>query len=142
MLGNWVKRNVPYSDNNGICEVKSITSEYVGLHDDCVFDTLPCDTDGIEVTEELLIRIGFKKLQMLKDRCFFRYWDKDYRYKLDADLGFCNGPRKWGLHVDNDVCNTIGAGEFTYVHELQNLVRVVTGYELKIDKSILYGLDD
>ena len=68
---------------------------------------------------------------------FYRYWDKDCNYKLDITRGWCNSHREWRVHIDNRVCNTIGSGEFTYLHELQNLVRVITGHELPITKDML-----
>jgi hypothetical protein len=93
---------------------------------------------GIDVTEELLERIGFKKDSCGDFYTFWTYWGEDYKYKLEVSDD-CNSNRKWSLHVDNDVCNTIGSGEFDYVHELQNLVRVITGRELTITKEMLYG---
>lgn len=82
-----------------------------------------------------------EQVQYLKDELegnFFRYWDKDYKYKLDVRDFWTNSQRKWYVHIDNDVCNTIGSGEFDYVHELQNLVRVITGRDLPITKEMLY----
>ena len=99
--------------------------------------------EGIPVTVDMLKRIGFEEDTTAGEPWpFWRYWDKDGRYKLDVypDELYCNSDRKFGLHVDNDVCNTIGSGEFTYVHELQNLVRVITGRDLPITKEVFYGL--
>lgn len=139
MLGNWVTRNVPYSNKNGLCSVKTIAGEYIGLNPSCAFDTLPCDIDPIPVTADMLKRIGFEeKKGIYPETFYYRYWDKEYRYKLDIDPDYCNSDRKWSIHIDNGDCNTIGSGEFTYVHELQNLVRVITGFDLPITKEMLY----
>lgn len=121
MLGNWVYDNIllkPIQINN-----------------------MPYSMDftnrsGIIVTKELLESIGFEKHQILKDRFFWRYWDKEYRYKIEVDFDFCNSNRMWSLHVDNGDCNTIGCGEFTYLHELQNLVQVIAGFPLIIRKEV------
>ena len=94
--------------------------------------------DPIPVTVDMLKRIGFKEDTALVK--FYRYWDKYYKYKLDVDEGYTNSGRMWSIHIDNDVCNTIGSGEFTYVHELQNLVRVITGHNLPITKEVFDGL--
>ena len=94
--------------------------------------------EGIPVTVDMLKRIGFEELKDFCPMTFYRYWDKEYRYKLEVDEGYTNSGRKWSVHIDNDVCNTIGSGEFTYVHELQNLVRVITGQDLPITKEMLY----
>lgn len=121
MLGNFV-----FSSLTGeILEVNSTT-----------FDGYLIYLEGIPVTEELLLKIGFEKCKDIAPRTFYRYWDKEYRYKLDADDAYCNSDRKWSIHIDNGDCNTIGSGEFTYVHELQNLVRVTTGHSLPIEKEV------
>lgn len=96
--------------------------------------------DPIPVTGEMLKRIGFEEDTTAGEPWpFWRYWDKNGRYKLDVypDELYCNSDRKFGLHVDNDVCNTIGSGEFTYVHELQNLVRINCKADLPIKKEML-----
>lgn len=124
MLGNWVNDTV--------------------LGKVIVLNNLPYSIDlshreGITVTEDMLKRIGFEKYEdlPLKRNCY-RYWDKEYRYKLDVDEGYTNSGRKWSVHIDNDVCNTIGSGEFTYVHELQNLTRIITGFSIPITKEMIY----
>lgn len=96
--------------------------------------------EGIEVTKELLKKIGFEEHKGICPKTFYRYWDKEYRYKLDVDPDFCNSDRKFSIHIDNGDCETIGSGEFTYVHELQNLVRVITGHSLPITKEVFDGL--
>lgn len=94
--------------------------------------------DSIPVTVAMLKRIGFEEQKGICPKTFYRYWDKEYRYKLEVDEGYTNSGRKWSVHIDNDVCNTIGSGEFDYIHELQNLVRVITGQDLPITKEMLY----
>lgn len=123
MLGNWVNDTV--------------------LGKAIVLNNLPYSIDlshseGIPVTVDMLKRIGFEEHKGICPKTFYRYWDKEYRYKLDVDEGYTNSGRKWSVHIDNDVCNTIGCGEFTYVHELQNLVRIITGFSLPITKEMLY----
>ena len=86
----------------------------------------------------MLESIGFKEdIAIVK---FYRYWDKDYKYKLDVYEGYTNSGKKWSVHIDNDVCNTIGSGEFDYVHELQNLVRINCKADLPITKEVFDGL--
>lgn len=95
--------------------------------------------DPIPVTEDMLKRIGFKEDTAIVK--FYRYWDKDYKYKLDIDEGYTNSGKKWSVHIDNGDCNTIGSGEFTYVHELQNLVRINCKSDLPITKEMIDGLE-
>lgn len=132
MLGNFVKKR------GEILVVGKV-------HRDSVADkwgaiAFDDEIEGIPVTVDMLKRIGFEEDTTAGEPWpYWRYWDKEGKYKLDVypDELYCNSDRKFGLHVDNDVCNTIGTGEFTYVHELQNLVRVITGYELPITKDML-----
>ena len=96
--------------------------------------------DSIPVTEDMLKRIGFEEYEDSPlERNFYRYWDKEYRYKLDVHPDFCNSDRKFSIHIDNEYCETIGCGEFTCIHELQNLVRVITGQNLPITKEMIDG---
>ena len=135
MVGNFVKTPI------GVVEVYNIINDAIiaDTRDICYAKGL----EGIPVTADMLKRIGFKEDTTAGEPWpFWRYWDKDGRYKLEVFGEFwCNSDRKFGLHVDNDVCNTIGSGEFTYVHELQNLVRCITGFSLPITKEMIDGLE-
>ena len=126
MVGNW------YRDD----KYDAITTLTPNLAYQHILNTC----SGIPVTVEMLKRIGFEAHKGICPKTFYRYWDKEYRYKLDVDPDFCNSDRKFSIHIDNNVCNTIGSGEFDYVHELQNLVRIITGHDLPITKEMLYGV--
>ena len=94
--------------------------------------------DPIPVTVDMLKRIGFEEYEDLPlEGKFYRYWGKDYKYKLDVRNFWTNSRREWYIHIDNDVCNTIGSGEFDYVHELQNLTRCISGHSLPITKEMI-----
>lgn len=128
MCGNW------YHDD----KYDAITT----LTPNLAYQTILNTCSGIPVTVDMLKRIGFEEYEDLPlEGKFFRYWDKDYKYKLDVRDFWTNSQRKWYVHIDNDVCNTIGSGEFDYVHELQNLVRVITGHDLPITKEMIDGLE-
>lgn len=123
MVGNW------YHDD----KYDAITTLTPNLAYQHILNTC----SGIPVTEEMLKAIGFTRIQDIRDYHYYRYWDKEGKYKLDVDYYFGNSEKKWHVHIDNDVCNTIGSGEFDYVHELQNLVRVITGRDLPITKNMI-----
>lgn len=132
MLGNFVKKRG---------EILIVGK----IHRDSVADKWSeiCFDDEIEpipVTVDILKKIGFEAHKGICPKTFYRYWDKEYRYKLDVDPDFCNSDRKFSIHIDNGDCNTIGSGEFTYVHELQNLVRIITRHSLPITIEMIYGL--
>lgn len=131
MLGNLVKDKSGDIMLVGKIHRDSVADKWGGI----AFDD---EIEPIPVTKEILKAIGFEEYEDLPlEGKFYRYWDKDCKYKLDVRDFWTNSERKWYVHVDNDVCNTIGSGEFDYVHELQNLVRVITGHELPITKDVL-----
>lgn len=134
MVGNFVKNKNGEIMLIGKVHRESVADKWGGI---AFYDEI----EGIPVTKEILKAIGFEAYEDLPlEGIFYRYWDKDYKYKLDIRDFWTNSRRKWYVHIDNDVCNTIGSGEFDYVHELQNLVRVITGHSLPIEKEMLYGL--
>lgn len=131
MLGNFVKDRSGEVVMVGKIHRESIGDKWGGIS----FDD---EIEGVPVTKEILKDIGFEEYEDLPlEGVFFRYWNKDYKYKLDVRDFWTNSQRRWYIHIDNDVCNTIGSGEFDYIHELQNLVRVITGHELPITKDML-----
>ena len=131
MLGNFVKAK------DGVVLVgkihrDSVADKWGGIY----FDD---EIEGIEVTGELLEKMGFEKVHpFVKEDTLYQYWSKDALYKLEVDGVSINSGRKWHLHIDNDRCCHIGSGEFTYVHELMNLTRICTGCNLPITKEMLY----
>ena len=136
MVGNWVK------SPQGITQVHNVLTDKIITKNDkkgvyCYHTT---DIEPIPVTKEILKKIGFKEDTAIVK--FYRYWDKEYKYKLDVDEGYTNSGKKWSVHIDNGDCATIGSGEFTYVHELQNLVRINCKADLPITKEVFDGLDD
>lgn len=140
MCGNWIYLSDPEDRENtrDIHYIDEVCRDYIRVEDfGDFFDDIYLEP--IPVTADMLKRIGFEEYEDLPlEGNFFRYWDKDYKYKLDVRDFWTNSQRKWYVHIDNDVCNTIGCGEFDYVHELQNLTRIITGFSLPITKEMLY----
>ena len=134
MIGNFVKDKNDEIMLVGKIHRESVADKWGGI----AFDD---EIDGIPMTIETLLAIGFTRVQDIRDYHYYRYLDKEGKYKLDVDYYFGNSEKKWHVHIDNDVCNTIGSGEFDYVHELQNLVRVITGHSLPITKEMIDGLE-
>lgn len=135
MVGNWVK------SPQGIVEVHNVLTDSIIAKSDKkgIYILYATNIEPMPVTKEILKKIGFEehKDNVLKEFSYYRYWDKKYRYKLDVDPDLCNSDRKFSIHIDNGDCETIGSGEFDYVHELQNLVRVITRQNLPITKEML-----
>ena len=111
MVGNLI------STRNGVIEVGKIHRDSVGDKWGAIY--FDDEIEGIEVTEEMLEKIGFVKDMTAGEPWeFWRYWDKDGKYKLDVypEELYCNSNRKFGLHVDNSYFDSIGSGEFNYIH--------------------------
>lgn len=131
MVGNFVKNKNGEIMLIGKVHRESVADKWGGI---AFYDEI----EGIPVTKEILKAIGFEAYEDLPlEGIFYRYWDKDYKYKLDIRDFWTNSRRKWYVHIDNDVCNTIGSGEFDYVHELQNLVRINCKADLPITKDMI-----
>lgn len=132
MLGNFVKKR------GEILVIGKIHRDSVA--DKCGEICFDDEIEPIHVKKEILKNIGFEEYEdLLLEGKSYLYWGKDCKYKLDVYEGYTNSGRKWSIHIDNDVCSTIGSGEFTYVHELQNLVRVITGQDLPMTKEMIDG---
>lgn len=135
-IGNWVydgeRTQFPM-------QVVGIGSDYVYLdfpqNEGDLWESKPEELQGIPLTGELLKKIGFEehKDNVLKEFSYYRYWDKEHKYKLDVCDIYTNSDRRWHAHIDNEDCCSLGSGEFDYVHELQNLVRIITKKELKVN---------
>ena len=135
MVGNFIK------SPQGIVEVHNVLTDSViakydkrGMY---IFYTT--DIEPIPVTKEILKKIGFEehKDNVLKEFSYYRYWDKEHKYKLDVCDIYTNSDRRWHVHIDNEDCCSLGSGEFDYVHELQNLTRIITGFSLPITKEMI-----
>lgn len=144
MCGNWIYLSDPEDRENtrDIHYIDEVCRDYIRVEDfGDFFDDIYLEP--VPVTVDILKRIGFEKYEDLPlERNCYRYWDKDRRYKLEVcdDEDWCNSDRKFTLFVDNSRFMGIGSAEFTYVHELQNLVRVITGHSLPITKEVFDGL--
>ena len=142
MCGNWIYLSDPEDRENtrDIHYIDEVCRDYIRVEDfGDFFDDIYLEP--IPVTVDMLKRIGFEEYEDLPlARNCYRYWDKEHRYKLDVDPDFCNSDRKFSIHIDNGDCETIGSGEFDYVHELQNLTRCITGHSLPITKEMIDGV--
>ena len=142
MCGNWIYLSDPEDRENTreLCYINEVYRDCIrvvdceDLYEDIYLEPIP-------VTVDMLKRIGFEEHKGICPKTFYRYWDKEYRYKRDVDPDFCNSDRKFSIHIDNGECETIGSGEFTYIHELQNLVRINCRADLPITKEMIDGVE-
>ena len=135
MIGNWVylseKSKYPM-------QVVGISDNYCYLdfegNEGGPFDGIDKYMMPIEVTELLLMKIGFKPVppvfegkeeyQMVVNDCFI-----EIRHNISNSID-----RDWYCHIDNAAHSTIGGFDFQYLHELQNGIKLITKGELEIKK--------
>lgn len=57
---------------------------------------------------------------------------EEFHLRINDSISLVGGGKSWHLHVDNQDFDTVGTGDFEYLHELQQLVRIMTGIELEM----------
>lgn len=127
MIGNYVK-----SSNIVFCIERITTKEvFMYSHGHGIRAADSCKKiQPIPITDELLSKIGF----VPHDSYGFDEWEYDCdKYHLRISKVSNSVGRDWSCHIDNAGFETIGSGDIHYVHQLQNLVSVITGEILKIN---------
>ena len=76
------------------------------------------------ITEEILVKNGFEKVYQVVP--FYRKWTTDGKLKIDIDLvaTINNSNEIANVHVDNEVCNTVGHAELSTVEQYNSLMDV------------------
>ena len=90
-----------------------------------------------QITEEILLNAGFEYLEnesinswqkqlyeQTNYKVFCKWTDDECPIKLDIDNGLNNRGTEWYLHIDNDVCETIGSADINTVWEFNTLMEV------------------
>lgn len=136
MIGNWVHES---ERSKFPMRVVNVGEDYCYLDFDGnqgdVFECKDKDMMPIEITEELLLKIGFEKNEI--------YGSNDYSFDVtyDTQLKSCflevnkhsnSAYRDWYCQIDNNRHESIGGFDFQYLHELQNGIRLITKSDLEI----------
>jgi hypothetical protein len=107
-------------------QVVGIGSDYVYLdfpqNAGDLWESKPEDLQGIPLTGELLERLGFT----LKDGL----WRHQYGVKVKPEAGFVFIENKDKEHWMYGTCT---CKDIWYLHQLHNLVRIITKKELKVN---------
>lgn len=134
MIGNWAYES---ERSKFPMRVVNIGEDYCYLdfegNEGDVFECKDKYMMPIEVTEELLFKIGFIQenqnilthgddYQMVVNDCFI-----EIRHNISNSID-----RDWYCHIDNAAHSTIGGFDFQYLHELQNGIRLITKSDLEI----------
>lgn len=122
MLGNWVydgdKTKFPM-------QVIDIGEDYVCLdfegNEGDVWESTPEELQGIPLTPELLEKLGFT----FKDGL----WRYEGGIKVKPEAGFCFIENK---DKENWLYGTCTCKDINYLHQLQNLIKIITKKESKM----------
>lgn len=91
------------------------------------------------ITEQILIDNGFEFLKHeteslsefqknnfgIDHYVLYCLWTKDeHPIKLDIDNGWTNSGRKWSVHIDNNLCETIGYADIDTIEQFNKLMEV------------------
>lgn len=119
---------------NKVVEIETIhirgTVGVLDGHKDFIVPISCKDIESIEVTDELLLKLGFEK----KHDTICRSFDYCMCYNdcyLEIRTTSNSIGRDWYCHIDNLSHITIGGFDFQYLHELQNGIRLITKGDLE-----------
>lgn len=99
------------------------------------------DVYPITCRPEFLKRFGFKEtVDILLGRTFWESFIGDktspfsnwFRITVKKNSEYTNSiNRSWSFHADNSHFESVGSGEFEYIHQLQNAIKGICGVGLE-----------
>lgn len=123
-IGNKVK----YKDSVVEIAATHLTSHVgiLGAFQSMIVSVKCEEIEPIEVTDELLVEIGFDT-----DISLIEFYKpiNNCLVGIKKDMSNSVG-RDWYCRIDNNRAETIGGFDFKYLHELQNGIRLVTKKDL------------
>lgn len=125
MIGNIVEVNgVPQRIRQvsrrkiGYCPLGSPTRSYARVN----------EVNPIPITEELLLKIGLKRENVI---CSEKYFFKNIpNYTIVVKSHSNTIGRDWSVHIDNDDADSVADVDIQYLHQLQNLLNIM---DIKLD---------
>lgn len=124
MVGDWLM----FNDNP--CQVKGLHSDDSAALVGYKSPYFLIDAEPIPLTPEILEKNGFERDKNIS--LYNAYTGINSRVILHDDFMSMNSRNVWDVHVDSEDYCTIATCELTYVHQLQQLLRLC-----KIDKEIV-----
>lgn len=122
-VGNWVYDG---EHTQFPMFIRAIGEDYVYLdfygREGDIWESTPNDLQGIPLTGELLEKLGFT----FKDGL----WRHEWGVKVKPEKGFVNIENKDKEHWLYGTCN---CKDVWYLHQLQNVISVITKKELKVN---------
>lgn len=121
-IGNWIESNV----------YQQVTIEHLEfLLNDSIKDK--SSIKPIPLTEEWLLRFGFKKNEPEISDGYFNWWNKEKSVSVDVEYVLTdNGIELLYYFVLQDINGCRPYKHIIYVHQLQNLFYCLRGEELEL----------
>ena len=121
---------------NKVVEIETIhirgTVGILNGHKDFIVPISCKDIEPIEVTDNLLLKLGFKaNLPLFEGQEEYKIAVNDCLVEVRKDISNSIN-RNWFCHIDNLAHSTIGGFDFQYLHELQNGIRLITKGDLEV----------
>ena len=120
---------------NEVVVVDEIFENAVSLYG-CECMTYAMSLEPITITEELLLKNGFVKEQLIRGKERYDDWvifEKEVNgYFLEIRHCSNSIERDWCVHVDNNYRCSVGGIDIEYVHQLQNFC-TLCGFEIVIN---------
>ena len=126
-IGNWlIDKRYTHDSENGRFKVHVRDLQY--LTD--IKESNECDFEPIPLTEEILLKCGFKKTE--------EYYAADEEnvdvYTIGCfDIAFIDNEYKLWISIDEDSYYNFAWTEIKYLHQLQNIYFALTGQELEVN---------
>ena len=122
------------TDWEQVCVIDEIMYNVVSLYGR-EFTTFATSLDPIPITEDLLLKNGFKKEILIEGMENYDDWvsyKKEVNgYFLDIRHFSNSIERDWHVLVDNDAHCSVCSMDIEYVHQLQNTCRL-SGFEIEL----------
>ena len=124
MVGNWVhckfeNKNYKLDGFGDDDRIETYGQPYV-LIDGYKFNLLS-DIEAIVLTPEIILKNGFTHETLFDTD---DYVSEDKRIVVHSEKKYINSDNLWYVHIDNEDMNTTGSGEISFVHELQQLLKI------------------
>ena len=114
-IGDWVY------DGDTPAQITGITCD--GIIETTVNEKTNIELlEPIHLTKEMLADWGFEKYLDVKDVVYYK--STDGRIEMTNHEDMKNTFNEWSVHVDTEDMRTMGHLEVTYVHELQQFLRL------------------
>ena len=136
-IGNWIKYTYALSNDIEFCKVTGVKNDgrvYFFRSDGCKISLDVNEIEPIELTEEVLLKIGFEDRKGYFN--YSRVFGDENNYCDSIHIYYCPMLKHFRFTHDKvklDDLQIMDLYNIKYLHQLQNVYYLLTNEELKID---------